>query len=64
MAIYQIIENNITTTFSKTGLKVREGIQFLFKHQIDIISPDTLVVIEEFGDGGESHGYIDKNLSS
>lgn len=38
-----------------------EGIQFLFKHQIDFISPDTLVVIEEFADGDESYGYIDKN---
>lgn len=63
MAIYQITNNEIKTisrtTFSETGLKEREDLQRLLKHQIEIISPDTLVVAEEFGEWDESRRRID-----
>ena len=58
MAIYQVTDDEIKTisrtTFSETGLKEREDLQRLLKHQIEIISPDTLVVSEEFGEWDES----------
>lgn len=63
MAIYQITDDEIKTitrtTFSATGLKEREDLQRLLKHQIEIISPNTLVVAEEFGEWDESRRRID-----
>ncbi len=63
MAIYQITDNEIKTisrtTFSESGLKERDDLQRLLKHQIEIISPDTLVVAEEFGEWDESRRRID-----
>ena len=63
MAIYQVTDNEIKTisrtTFSESGLKEREDLQRLLKHQIEIISPDTLVVAEEFGEWDESRRRID-----
>lgn len=63
MAIYQVTEDEIKTisrtTFSEAGLKEREDLQRLLKHQIEIISPDTLVVAEEFGEWDESRRRID-----
>jgi hypothetical protein len=63
MAIYQVTDNEIRTisrtTFSETGLKERDDLQRLLKHQIEIISPDTLVVAEEFGEWDESRRRID-----
>ena len=63
MAIYQVTDNEIKTisrtTFSESGLKEREDLQRLLKHQIEIISPDTLVVAEEFGEWDESKRRID-----
>ena len=63
MAIYKVTDNEIKTitrtTFSESGLKEREDLQRLLKHQIEIISPDTLVVAEEFGEWDESRRRID-----
>ncbi|QPL50336.1 hypothetical protein [Alteromonas sp. B31-7] len=63
MAIYQVTDNEIKTisrtTFSESGLKEREDLQRLLKHQIEIISPDTLVIAEEFGEWDESRRRID-----
>lgn len=63
MAIYQVTDNEIQTisrtTFSESGLKEREDLQRLLKHQIEIVSPDTLVVAEEFGEWNESRRRID-----
>lgn len=63
MAIYQVTDNKIKTitrtTFSESGLKERDDLQRLLKHQIEIISPDTLVVAEEFGEWDESRRRID-----
>ncbi|GLT18096.1 hypothetical protein GCM10007938_18740 [Vibrio zhanjiangensis] len=63
MAIYQVTDNEIKTisrtTFSQSGLKEREDLQRLLKHQIEVISPETLVVAEEFGEWDESRRRID-----
>lgn len=63
MAIYHIhndrIEAVTATTFAAEGIKERDGLQRLLREQIEIISPDTLVVAEEFGDWEESRRRID-----
>ena len=63
MAIYQIDNNEIVpikeTSFAERGLKERTDLQRLLKHQIDIISADTLIVSEEFGEWDESRRRID-----
>lgn len=63
MAIYEINDDKITaihvTSFAERGLKERADLQRLLKHQIDIISPGTLVVAEEFGEWDESRRRID-----
>lgn len=63
MAIYQITDSEIKTisrtTFADSGLRERDDLQRLLKHQIDIISPNTLVVAEEFGEWDESRRRID-----
>jgi len=63
MAIYQIDNNEITaiqeTSFAECGLKERTNLQPMLKKQIDIISPDTLVIAEEFGEWEESRRRID-----
>lgn len=63
MAIYHIQNNRLEpvtpTTFAAEGIKERGGLQRLLREQIEIISPDTLVVAEEFGDWEESRRRID-----
>ncbi|MDH5572919.1 MAG: hypothetical protein OEY89_14230 [Gammaproteobacteria bacterium] len=63
MAIYQIDNNEIVaikeTSFAERGLKERTDLQRLLKKQVDIISPDTLVIAEEFGEWEESRRRID-----
>ena len=54
MAIYELEKNRITkiseTTFSAVGVKEREDLQRLLREQIEIVSPDTLIIAEEFGE--------------
>jgi hypothetical protein len=63
MAIYQAVNGRLSaiepTTFSKAGYKEREDLQRLLKQQIAVISPDTLVISEEFGDWADSKRRID-----
>lgn len=63
MAIYQINSNDIAaiqeTNFASQGLKERDDLQRLLKNQIDIISENTLVIAEEFGEWEESRRRID-----
>src|SRR5690606_34890132 len=47
------------TTFSELGLQERRDIQAVLKSRIDVVSPDTLVVAEEFGDWEDSKRRID-----
>ncbi|MEH6710307.1 MAG: hypothetical protein V7733_03775 [Paraglaciecola polaris] len=63
MAIYHFSDNEIKAipraTFSETGLRERDDLQRLLKYQIEIISPNTLVVAEEFSEWDESRRRID-----
>lgn len=63
MPIYRITDNSITpiqrSTFGQQGLRERQDLQAMLKHNIHIISPDTLVVAEEFGDWEDSRRRID-----
>ena len=63
MPIYRIEDERIvpveSTTFREQDLKERSDLQALLKSQIDVISPDTLVVAEEFGDWEDSRRRID-----
>ena len=63
MPIYRIDNDRLIpierTTFAQQGLRERHDLQSLLKSQIEVISPDTLVVAEEFGDWEDSRRRID-----
>lgn len=63
MPIYQIDGKGITplerTTFAEQNLRERRDLQSLLKDHIEVISEDTLIVAEEFGDWEESRRRID-----
>ena len=63
MPIYRVDDGKIVpverTTFVGRGLRERSDLQTLLKSHIDVISPDTLVVAEEFGDWEDSRRRID-----
>ncbi|MES9831164.1 MAG: hypothetical protein ABW139_02890 [Candidatus Thiodiazotropha sp. DIVDIV] len=63
MPIFRIDDKKIVpiqrTTFAEQGLRERFDLQFLLKSQIDVISPDTFIVAEEFGAWEESRRRID-----
>ena len=63
MAIYQLTGEGLQSiekvSFSEAGFKEREHLQQLFKQQIEVITPDTLVISEEFGNWEDSRRRID-----
>lgn len=63
MAIFEVGDDSFMkireTTFEKAGLKERYDLQRLLRSQVDIISPDTLVLSEEFCDWEDSRRSID-----
>lgn len=63
MPIYRIEDRKIIpierTTFARQGLRERNDLQSLLKSRIDVLSPDTLVVAEEFGEWEDSRRRID-----
>ncbi len=63
MALYKIEDKKIKaierTTFAHQNIKERNDLQKMLKENIDIISPDTLVVAEEFGEWEDSRKRID-----
>src|SRR4051812_15171162 len=63
MAIFELTADRIhqfkETTFSAVGLKERSDLQRLLRSQIEVISPGTLVICEEFGEWDESKRRID-----
>ncbi|MCU7931390.1 MAG: hypothetical protein KZQ90_11360 [Candidatus Thiodiazotropha sp. (ex Codakia rugifera)] len=63
MPIYLIDNKKIVpiqrTTFAQQGIRERYDLQALLKSQIDVISPDTLIVAEEFGAWEDSRRRID-----
>lgn len=62
MALFQITDKNFTsieeTTYEEVG-KLERDIQTLIKTQPEIISPDTLIVSEEFSPWEDSNNRID-----
>lgn len=63
MALYKIKNSKIQkidrTTFANQNVKERDDLQKMLKKQIDVISPDTLIVAEEFCEWEESKRRID-----
>ena len=63
MPIYRIDSQSLSpverTTFAEQGIHERHDLQALLKSQIDVISPDTVVVAEEFGEWEDSRRRID-----
>lgn len=63
MPIYRIDSKSLRaverTTFAEQGIHERHDLQALLKSQIKVISPDTLVVAEEFGEWEDSRRRID-----
>lgn len=63
MAIYEISTDRFRkideSTFSDAGLRERQDLQRLLRDQIDVISPNTLVIAEEFGQWEECNRRID-----
>jgi hypothetical protein len=63
MPIYRIENNTINplerTTFARQGLRERYDLQTLLKARIEVISPNTLILAEEFGDWEDSRRRID-----
>jgi len=48
MAIYEITTNSLReikqTSFAEAGIKERSDLQRLLRAQVDVISPDTLII--------------------
>tara|TARA_R110001583_G_C5670239_1_gene410782 strand:+ start:16940 stop:17734 length:795 start_codon:yes stop_codon:yes gene_type:complete len=63
MPLYQLTSSSLvqisSTSFQDENLRERQDLQRLLKHNISVISPDTLVIAEEFGDFSDSNRRID-----
>src|SRR3954454_16860116 len=63
MPIFEITPSAIRklseTTFSAAGIRERADLQRLLRSNVEVISPDTLVISEEFGDWEDSRRRID-----
>jgi hypothetical protein len=63
MPIYELMADRLreieVTSFNAAGKREREDLQRLLRNQIEIISPDTLVIAEEFGEWEDSRRRID-----
>ena len=63
MAIYEISSDKFRrideTSFSNAGLRERQDLQRLLRSQIEIVSPDTLIISEEFSQWEDSNRRID-----
>ena len=63
MTLYLVDDDKITpvppTTFAQEGLQERKNLQALLKSRPEVISPDTLIVAEEFSDWEDSRRRID-----
>ena len=63
MAIYELTSDEIRpieeTRFSAAGINERADLQRLLREQVEVISPGTLVIAEEFGEWEDSRRRID-----
>ncbi|MCX8517996.1 MAG: hypothetical protein ORN29_08045 [Rhodoferax sp.] len=63
MALYEFAKDSMveipTTTFALLGLREREDVQRVLREHIDAISPNTLILAEEYGEWEDSKRRID-----
>lgn len=63
MAIYEILADGLKkvdeTSFSEEGIRERADLQRLLRDSVEVVSPDTLVISEEFGEWQDSRRRID-----
>jgi hypothetical protein len=63
MPIYEMTTSAIRrlseTTFGAAGIKERADLQRLLRSNVEVVSPDTLVIAEEFGEWEDSRRRID-----
>ena len=63
MAIYEVVETELkpvkVTSFGTAGLHERADLQRLLRDHVEAVSPDTLVIAEEFGEWTESRRKVD-----
>ena len=63
MALYEFTKESMveipSTTYASLGLKERDDVQRVLREHIDAISPDTLILAEEFGHWEGSNRRID-----
>jgi hypothetical protein len=63
MAIYEMTDRDIVglkeKTFAELGIRERDDLQAILRNKVEIISPDTLVIAEEFCDWEDSRRRID-----
>ena len=63
MALYQIKENSLQpvpgTSLVQEGIQEIDGLQLMLREKIDIVSPDTLVISEEYSRWDDSSRRID-----
>jgi hypothetical protein len=63
MAIFEITPNGFKkieeTSFSEEGIRERADLQRLLRSDVEVVSPDTMVISEEFGDWQDSRRRID-----
>jgi len=63
MPIFEITSNEIRgipeTSFQAVGLRERQDLQRLLREQVAVISPDTMVLAEHFGEWEDPRDHID-----
>lgn len=63
MAIYELTKDALRalpkTTFGAVNIREREDLQRMLRAQIDVISPDTLIIAEEFSQWEDANRRID-----
>jgi hypothetical protein len=63
MPIFEVTSNEIRgipeTSFQAVGLRERQDLQRLLREQVAVISPDTMVLAEHFGEWEDPHDHID-----
>ena len=63
MAIFEILTDGFKkveeTSFSAEGIRERADLQRLLRSNVNVVSPDTLVISEEFGEWQDSRRRID-----
>ncbi len=63
MAIYEILDDGFRrveeTSFGAAGIRERADLQRLLRNHVEVVSPETLVISEEFGEWQDSRRRID-----